>query len=112
MDAAVDHVASPPGVYGVRMTGGGFGGCIVALTEPGALDRRLAGHRGRGRTRPRRGDHDRHHERSTPMTASEVRLLASGLRFGEGPRWHHGKLWFSDMYDHQVKTIDSTVGSR
>ena len=37
MDAAVDHVASLPGVYGVRMTGGGFGGCIVALTEPGAL---------------------------------------------------------------------------
>ena len=39
------------------------------------------------------------------MTAPEVRLLASGLRFGEGPRWHHGRLWFSDMYDHQVKTI-------
>jgi galactokinase len=38
MDAAVEHVASLPGVHGVRMTGGGFGGCIVALTEPGALD--------------------------------------------------------------------------
>jgi len=37
MDAAVAHVASLPGVYGVRMTGGGFGGCIVALTRPGAL---------------------------------------------------------------------------
>ena len=24
-----------PGVYGARMTGGGFGGCIVALVEPG-----------------------------------------------------------------------------
>ena len=22
------------GVYGARMTGGGFGGCIVALTQP------------------------------------------------------------------------------
>ena len=30
-------IASLPGVHGVRMTGGGFGGCIVALTEPGAL---------------------------------------------------------------------------
>ncbi len=38
MDAAVARVAAQPGVYGVRMTGGGFGGCIVALTEPGALD--------------------------------------------------------------------------
>lgn len=37
MDAAVAHVADQPGVHGVRMTGGGFGGCIVALTEPGAL---------------------------------------------------------------------------
>ena len=26
------------GVYGARMTGGGWGGCVVALTEPGAVD--------------------------------------------------------------------------
>jgi sugar lactone lactonase YvrE len=38
------------------------------------------------------------------MTQFEV--LADGLRFGEGPRWHSGKLWFSDMYDHAVKTVD------
>ena len=37
MDAAVAHVVATPGVFGARMTGGGFGGCIVALTEPGAL---------------------------------------------------------------------------
>jgi len=24
-------------VYGVRLVGGGFGGCVVALTDPGAL---------------------------------------------------------------------------
>jgi sugar lactone lactonase YvrE len=35
----------------------------------------------------------------------ELEVLAGGLRFGEGPRWHHGKLWFSDMYDHQVKAV-------
>jgi sugar lactone lactonase YvrE len=35
-----------------------------------------------------------------------LEVLASGLRFGEGPRWHSGKLWFSDMYDHAVKTVD------
>jgi len=27
------------GVYGARMTGGGFGGCIVALVQPGAIER-------------------------------------------------------------------------
>jgi galactokinase len=37
MDAAVEQLLAKPGVYGARMTGGGFGGCVVALTEPGAL---------------------------------------------------------------------------
>ena len=38
MDAAVEQLMQRRGVYGARMTGGGFGGCVVALTEPGALD--------------------------------------------------------------------------
>lgn len=38
------------------------------------------------------------------MAAYEV--LATGLCFGEGPRWHAGELWFSDMYDHAVKSVD------
>lgn len=37
MDDAVDALMATPGVHGARMTGGGFGGCVVALTEPGAL---------------------------------------------------------------------------
>jgi len=37
MDAAVEALCATPGVHGARMTGGGFGGCVVALTEPGAL---------------------------------------------------------------------------
>jgi galactokinase len=37
MDAAVARLCAVPGVHGARMTGGGFGGCVVALTEPGAL---------------------------------------------------------------------------
>ncbi len=37
MDAAVERLIVHPGVYGARMTGGGFGGCVVALTQPGAL---------------------------------------------------------------------------
>ena len=38
VDALVAEVMSLPGVHGARMTGGGFGGCVVALCEPGALD--------------------------------------------------------------------------
>ena len=36
MDAAVEHYSQVPGVHGVRMTGGGFGGCIVVLAEDDA----------------------------------------------------------------------------
>lgn len=35
MDAAVAEILSIPGVYGARMTGGGFGGCVVAMVKPG-----------------------------------------------------------------------------
>lgn len=33
-------------------------------------------------------------------------VLADGLYFGEAPRWHGGRLWFSDFYDHAVKSVD------
>jgi galactokinase len=36
MDAAVEQLCATRGVYGARMTGGGFGGCVVALCEPGS----------------------------------------------------------------------------
>lgn len=31
-------------------------------------------------------------------------VLAEGIYFGEGPRWHDGRLWFSDFYAHAVKS--------
>ena len=37
MDAAVRDMNETAGVFGARMTGGGFGGCIVALCEPDAV---------------------------------------------------------------------------
>jgi sugar lactone lactonase YvrE len=38
---------------------------------------------------------------------ADTTTLIDGLYFGEGPRWHQGRLWFSDFYDHQVKSVDS-----
>lgn len=38
VDALVTSLLDRPGVHGARITGGGFGGCVVALTDPGALD--------------------------------------------------------------------------
>jgi galactokinase len=38
MDIAVEELNTTDGVFGTRMTGGGFGGCLVALCEPGAID--------------------------------------------------------------------------
>lgn len=28
-----------------------------------------------------------------------------GIYFGEGPRWHEGRLWFSDFYGHCVRAL-------
>lgn len=36
MNKAVEEIQNLPGVYGARMTGGGFGGCVVALCSPDA----------------------------------------------------------------------------
>jgi sugar lactone lactonase YvrE len=40
-----------------------------------------------------------------PMN-QKTRILLDGLLFPEGPRWHAGKLWFSDMQGLQVMTVD------
>lgn len=36
LDVMVEAMRSAPGCYGARLTGAGFGGCTVALVEPGA----------------------------------------------------------------------------
>ena len=36
LDQLVEAALSAPGVYGSRMTGGGFGGCTVTLLEASA----------------------------------------------------------------------------
>jgi galactokinase len=37
LDALVARLGATPGVHGARLTGAGFGGCVVAVAEPGAL---------------------------------------------------------------------------
>jgi sugar lactone lactonase YvrE len=36
----------------------------------------------------------------------KTEVLLDGLKFPEGTRWKDGKLWFSDMEDHKVLTVD------
>jgi len=33
-------------------------------------------------------------------------VLATGLGFGEGPRWREDRLWFSDFHAHAVKSVN------
>jgi sugar lactone lactonase YvrE len=44
--------------------------------------------------------------------ARRTRVLATGIKFGEGPRWHDGRLWFSDFYDHAVKSVSLSGDAR
>jgi sugar lactone lactonase YvrE len=32
-------------------------------------------------------------------------LVVDGIDFGEGPRWHEGRLWFSDFYQHTISSV-------
>jgi galactokinase len=50
LDTLVDRLGRTPGVHGARLTGAGFGGCVVAVAEPGALTEGW-------RVRPSRGAH-------------------------------------------------------
>ncbi len=36
------------------------------------------------------------------MTARTTTVVLDGLAFPEGPRWHDGRLWFSDQHDKRV----------
>ncbi len=40
------------------------------------------------------------------MTLNRTQTLVDGLCFGEGPRWHDGALWLSDMHAREVLRVD------
>jgi sugar lactone lactonase YvrE len=42
---------------------------------------------------------------------SDLEQLIDGVDFGEGPRWHDGRLWYSDFYQHTIYAV-STEGRR
>jgi len=39
-------------------------------------------------------------------TKPTFEVLEQGLRFPEGPRWHAGRLYYSDMYAGEVRALD------
>lgn len=41
-----------------------------------------------------------------PVATLSTRIVAEGLVFGEGPRWHDGRLWVSDMLGGKVMALD------
>ncbi|MGY1836620.1 SMP-30/gluconolactonase/LRE family protein [Blastococcus sp. SYSU DS0510] len=44
------------------------------------------------------------------MTAPTTTVLADDLGFPEGPRWHEGRLWFSDFHDRVVRRMPADGG--
>ena len=35
----------------------------------------------------------------------QLKLVVDGVDFGEGPRWHDDKLWYSDFYQKAIYTV-------
>jgi galactokinase len=60
LDALVGALTATPGVFGARLTGGGFGGCAVALAAAGRGSSVAEGYRRAWTVRPSRGAHVRH----------------------------------------------------
>ncbi len=42
----------------------------------------------------------------------DLTLVADKIDFGEGPRWHDGRLWYSDFYQHRIASIGPDGDSR
>lgn len=38
---------------------------------------------------------------------TDLDLLVDGVDFGEGPRWHDGRLWYSDFYQRTIYAVTS-----
>lgn len=38
-------------------------------------------------------------------TTREIRTLVTDMAYTECPRWHDGRLWFSDFYTHTIRSV-------
>lgn len=45
------------------------------------------------------------------VTVLRTKTPADGFRLAEGPRWHEGRLWISDIFSYRIHTValDGTV---
>jgi sugar lactone lactonase YvrE len=43
---------------------------------------------------------------SRNSSRSEPQTLMTGLAFGESPRWHEGRLWFSNWGMQEIVAVD------
>ena len=43
---------------------------------------------------------------------ARAEVIYEGLDFGEGPRWHDGRLWVSDFFSHRVLSFGATGDPR
>src|SRR5437660_503965 len=48
---------------------------------------------------------EKHAWRRTGEEMAELREVIGGIDFGEGPRWHNGRLWYSDFYQQRVYAV-------
>ena len=42
----------------------------------------------------------------TPAARAKQEVMMEGIGLGESPRWHEGRLWFSDWVEHEVIALD------
>jgi sugar lactone lactonase YvrE len=40
-------------------------------------------------------------------STADARVLMEGIGLGESPRWHEGRLWFSDWVAHRILALDA-----
>lgn len=45
------------------------------------------------------------------MAPTTAEIFLEGLTFGEGPRWHDGRLWYSDFFSHAVRSVGPAGGA-
>jgi sugar lactone lactonase YvrE len=45
-----------------------------------------------------------------PASSAKTRVLMDGIGLGESPRWHEGRLWFSDWVAHEVIALNPSGG--